>query len=449
MLAIAEEFSVRRFRLLTVFALFVVAAGIAMANISTGLLTLEDLTAMMYEQKTPERGYGWPLTWYWWNCTALQEEVRSGEYARPHAGFWRHLAAPRTEEPCLSRCNRFAFAANLLVWVVMLGAVWAFLIPLLRRYRFRPARSPRRTTAFLLAIASTLTALANLSCDASPDWDVPTYRQFSYGWPFTCYRYLDMANKDTMLRAWDYSLTSLVGNAVVWLLISAVALVAWERLVHRYQPRLRRTLGGSMGLHFQFSLRFLLLATAIVAIVLGIFANRFQQRLRFIAAMNALHVEVFHEDADDACTQWLARWLGDDLVLPVWGVNVWGIGDDDLSAFEYVPDLRQLAVFNSTITREGVLRISRLKKLESLALDSDRFSMRDLEPLACLPRLKNLEVPADGEPLLLVPGDADAFLEARGDGAAASVKWLTELLPRCQIYFDPEFGAASDEAGDD
>ena len=80
-------------------------------------------------------------------------------------------------------------------------------------------------------------------------------------------------------------------------------------LAGQVDPRSEATDEG----HLQFTVRFILLATAVVAVVLGIFANRFKGRLRFVAAMKSLNAEVIydsvHEDIDGAWTQWLCRWL--------------------------------------------------------------------------------------------------------------------------------------------
>ena len=180
-----------------------------------------------------------------------------------------------------------------------------------------------------------------------------------------------------------------------------------------------------MRRHLQFTLRFILLATTVAAVVLGIFANRFKQRLRFIAAMKSLHAEVLyesvHEEIDDAWTQWLCRWLGEELVMPVYGVDLKGVNDEDLAGLSDAPELRELGIYDSWITTEGITRVSRLKRLELLALDSDRLAVRDLAPLAGLPRLGYLELPehADGE----------------------NTRWLMKLLPRCGIvYTEPDSG---------
>ena len=174
-----------------------------------------------------------------------------------------------------------------------------------------------------------------------------------------------------------------------------------------------------MRRHLQFTLRSVLLGTAVLAVALGIFADRFKQRLRFLAAMKSLNAEVFyesmHEEIDDAWTQWLCRWLGEDLVMPVYGVNLRGVNDEDIAALADAPELRDLGIYRSTITSDGLLRVSRLKRLELLALDSDRLAVRDLEPLAALRRLKVLEVS-----------------ECRN---RESTRWLIKLLPRCDVVY--------------
>lgn len=143
---------------------------------------------------------------------------------------------------------------------------------LFSRYR------PRVLTVVLLFTIAALVVMANACCDEQPDF-LGTMSEFwgtiwTGGWPFTWYAFAVAAFKGGV--SWQCNVPRLLGNAAIWLILSAALAAACEWLLRRYRPRLR------------FTLRTMLAAVAMAAGVCGWFAaarNRASLQDPLIAAI--------------------------------------------------------------------------------------------------------------------------------------------------------------------
>lgn len=135
----------------------------------------------------------------------------------------------------------------------------------------------------------------------------------------------------------------------------------------------------------------MLLATAFVAILLSIYVNRFQRGRRFVTAIEERDGAVtypFEYEYSDGWLKWLSGWLGEAAVFPIESVSISGIDDDDLLIFRDAQGLQSLEITDAKITRVGISRLALLKDLHRLTLESDSVTVRDLEPLARIPRVE-------------------------------------------------------------
>ncbi|HUY91495.1 MAG TPA: hypothetical protein VMV10_22335 [Pirellulales bacterium] len=349
----SEEFSLRRARLLTLLVLMVVAAAIALANLSSEPLTVEFLSETVFKGKPAQRAFGWPLNWYW------RTRIQSSASRFPVTSQWP-----------VSRYSGTHLAANAAMWGVMLAVAAAACWWLLRRYRPRLRWRPRITTLLALALVLALIVLVNLSFDVSPG--PRSLAEYSnYGWPLIWYWrvYIGFPGLAPPYEESDYSAAALAGNLALWLTMLAATAFAWERLTRRYPPRLR------------FSLRTMLAGVALTAALCG----------WYVAARD-------RADKQDAFVEWLAQLQGyDDDSLGDWsgfeedGVYVerrgpkWlgVIGADRLC--RHIVGVRVATLYSNNEpeeNRELFKRLARLPSLRFLDLepDTDPHSPRELIP---------------------------------------------------------------------
>ena len=230
----ASDFSLRRGRFLTLIVLTAVMGGITLANLSSEPLTTAHLEETLFKGRPAERAFGWPVRWYWRAKSSLS------------GSGWS-----------VSRTSLSALAANIPIWLTVLGVGWAACAIILRRVRARPCWRPRAATVIALLIVAALTVLANLSCDNSPgprSRELPgSWEFFDYGWPLIWRRRMDWENFGFSCREWDFSAAALAGNVAIWLLLLVVTAVACGWLMRRRRRRL------------QWSMRTMLLGVAVAA----------------------------------------------------------------------------------------------------------------------------------------------------------------------------------------
>lgn len=239
-----SEESCRQRRVTEVTILIAVASGIALANLSSELVSLETVVSLLHNQESTERAYGWPLAWYWRTYGAQPYRVTPAEHHRPISGFWRNLSQLWQPRSPVARFSLLRLVANSAIWLTMLVSALVAGRWLLIVYGPIPRRLGLATIAGWGVIAA-LIFLANLSHDAAPEHG--STQQCSYGWPLIWCRYIDTANIVGVFRTWDYSTAALVGDFAAWLLIFAAAALAAEGLSRRYRLRPRWSLRTMLG----------------------------------------------------------------------------------------------------------------------------------------------------------------------------------------------------------
>jgi hypothetical protein len=229
---------------LTIIVVLAVAAGIALANLSSDPVTGELLIRLASK---PERAYGWPLTWYWRIASIVPGRIQNGGGA----------SRPVIQWP-LARYSASGLIAKLAIWLILVAGPAAACQRLLKRCQLRLRWRPRVTTLFVLLAIAVLMVLANLSFETSP-LSPPYFGVRSattkalFGWPLLWNWYFVAPWEN--IYGWDFSAARLAGNLVIWLgTLGAVACVC-EWLMRRYRPRL------------SFSLR-TMLATVLLASLL-------------------------------------------------------------------------------------------------------------------------------------------------------------------------------------
>lgn len=239
-----SEKSGRQRRVTEVAILIVVGSGIALANLSSELVSLEVVVSLIHNQESTERAYGWPLAWYWRAYGTQPYRVTPAEYHRPISGFCRNLSQLWQPQSPVARFSLLRLVANAAIWLTMLVSALVAGRWLLIAYGPIPRRLRLATIAGWGVIAA-LIFLANLSHDAAPERG--STQQCSYGWPFIWCRSIDTANMVGVFRTWDYSTAALVADFAAWLLIFAVTALAAEGVPRRYRLRPRWSLRTMLG----------------------------------------------------------------------------------------------------------------------------------------------------------------------------------------------------------
>lgn len=241
-----------------------------------------------------------------------------------------------------------------------------------------PRYRPRVLTLAVLLVVGALVALANLSPELRDDQGKPIsvrefddaslgLKQLSYGWPLVwrrqvLYGYVGVPSHAVV--ALEYRASRLVGDLVVWALISAAAAVTCEWLPRRSRPR------------FRWSLRTLLAAVAAAAVLCSWFAaahSRANLQDALIAAVNAR----------EGCLR-LERWG------PKW-IDLVGAG-------RYCRDVvgaEELRIQSKDAGAEELIRqLARLRRLSLLYfdIDSERLTSELIKPLGEMTGLKTLVI---------------------------------------------------------
>jgi hypothetical protein len=236
-----QPFSARRARVFSSIAVMLVAAGVALANLSSDLLSLASVLDLVNNRKSMERGYGWPFVWHWRAYAPQPYQVPSTDaYGNGPFAFWHHMEAPWPSRWDLSHFSAFRLTADLLLWFIMLGLTWGACGRALRRYRPLLLGHPRAATVLVLAITSGLILLANLSMDASPERG--SAREYSYGWPIIWCRLFEYTTMTGSGRVWDYSAARLASDMTLCLMILVVTGAICQWLLTRNRLPLRWSL---------------------------------------------------------------------------------------------------------------------------------------------------------------------------------------------------------------
>jgi hypothetical protein len=408
----SEGSSLCRARLLTLVVLLLVAACIALANLSSKPLTVGDIGKVL-QRATVERECGWPLRWY-----SRSPVIRIPPTTNPAPICWT-----------MSRYSAAHLAANVAVWLTILLVVSLCGEWLTRRYRPRLRWRPRAATVFAMLLATALTVLANLSSDVGPRQPEP----HSCGWPLIWYWQADFPPGWQNFSEWHFSAAALAGNFVIWATLLAVIALACERLARHYQPRLR------------WSLRAMLAGVALVAVVCAWIVNarkRVEDEDAVIAQVQPDHGFFYLQGQGPA---WLDLFGGERLRRHVVGVYVRDLNKqvnqlDLFKSFARFPDLRYLEVQPKLIPEvEPVL--GEMRQLRSLGVHCRMYNREEqLTTLAAVGKLTELERlsvsigvagTGDLDPLAGLANLKSLTLEIRGnieprDGLAAIGK-LTRL----------------------
>lgn len=407
----SEKRSERRPWLLALLVLGIVAAAIALANLSSEPVTAEFLGETVFKGKPARRSFGWPLNWYWRTSRLVPRKI-PGE----PAGSLRTTARLRWP---VSQLNYSRLMVNLSAWLGMLAVAWIACNRLLRRFRPQIRLRPRVATLLLILIVSAAITLANLSFDASASsHHLPPYVA-SFGWPLIWYWHFVAHVHWT-----DYSAVRLAGNLAIWLAILSVIGFACQRLLRRRPPRLR------------WSLRTMLAAVALAAALCGWYVaarRRADEEGPLIASIQANNGRVYVE-------RWGPKWLdivgADPLCRCIIGASLFGSEEqelDQLRQLQRLPRLEQLEIslspggltpavavalsemrqlrklvilcdadggerLDAQIMHELLFAASRLTQLDHLSLWTN-FQVRgdDLASLAEMPRLKSLTLGFDDD----------------------------------------------------
>jgi hypothetical protein len=184
-----------------------------------------------------------------------------------------------------------------------------------------------------------------------------------------------------------------------------------------------------MSRRFQFSLKFLFLVTTALSIWLGSLVNLAERQQRVISAVERLGGDIGYDyqynSAGDEIAgaslpgpSWLHRLIGDDYFRSIISIAIYEATDEKLAMLDDCDSLRALLILGS-VTDSSIPRLSRLKKLKSLALINTQVTADGLEDLSVLQELELLEL--------------DTILP--DDGA----RRLQEALPRREIHLGWRF----------
>ena len=155
-------------------------------------------------------------------------------------------------------------------------------------------------------------------------------------------------------------------------------------------PRSRRR-------YLQFSIRGLLVFTALVAVPLGWFVNHFERPRRAVAAIEALGGSFKYGDSMDrpgAVERWLRGKFPKSYFDPVISVSLGShrITDDDLVHLAGLTSVQRLYLRETQITDAGLSRLTGLTTLRCLYLGDTRVTDAGLAQLAGLRAIRALDL---------------------------------------------------------
>lgn len=154
----------------------------------------------------------------------------------------------------------------------------------------------------------------------------------------------------------------------------------------------------------RFSLRGLLLFTAICCILLGVFANHIARQKRAIAAIREVHGNVyydFHESHPYALDPsrksgvpiWLLNRLGEDAFHNVIALDLDSpsVTNAILAEVRHLPAVRRLFISGTTITSNGLEVLKDMPNLRHLYIQGT-IDDKSMEYVAAIPQLELLDI---------------------------------------------------------
>ena len=149
----------------------------------------------------------------------------------------------------------------------------------------------------------------------------------------------------------------------------------------------------------QFSLRTLLVAVAVLAVLLGLTTDRARRQRAAVRRTRELGGDIRYEYENQKGGQppgpeWLRRLLGDEYFLTVIGIafGTRYLTDDDLEYFKVLTDLRVLRLRNAQVTDAGLEKLKGFTKLTDLELSATQITDHGLVHLQGLLNLESLKL---------------------------------------------------------
>ena len=201
---------------------------------------------------------------------------------------------------------------------------------------------------------------------------------------------------------------------------------------------------------FQFSLRTLLIFTAIAAVSCGWLGKKIERKHQEQAAVNAIRKSGGSVDYDYESLKsskpskppgpdWLRKLIGENFFSEVEGVFTSKATDADLERLEVLPQLKSLMLGgNQSYTDAGLMNLRRLPQLQALKLgtevtDAGLIHLSGLSELNWLD-LEGTQVTDAGLVNLKGLIQLKTLSVLRTNVTDAGVKDLQTALPDCKIY---------------
>ena len=149
----------------------------------------------------------------------------------------------------------------------------------------------------------------------------------------------------------------------------------------------------------QFSLRTLLAAVLVVAVLMAVWRVHAQKQLYVLALVQRLGGDVTYSYQRKGLSsppgpEWLRKLMGDEYFLTVDGVAIGSqyLTDDDLTVFQDLTRLRVLRLSNGQLTDRGLEKLTNLSNLTDLDLNFTLISDAGMPHLSRLTNLKELSL---------------------------------------------------------
>ncbi len=152
---------------------------------------------------------------------------------------------------------------------------------------------------------------------------------------------------------------------------------------------------------FRFSLRFLLLLIAAIAIPLGWKMNRVHNQRLVLAMVKELNGEVLFDFQvtpppwnESSGPRWLKNLVGDDIFTNVHSVTIENSSatDDTLASIVTLPHLEHVRILSDGVSDAGLLHLARAKDLTALEIGSKKLTAASFATLTGLKRLNKLSL---------------------------------------------------------